>query len=688
MRVFSSNEIRNVAVIGHSGCGKTSLVEAFLSLSGATKRLGRVDEGNTVSDYDPEEIRRRISIGSSIVPIEWMGGKINFIDTPGSFDFVGQIKEALSVADLLLIVVSAKSGVEVGTEIAWEYAEEMGLPRMLFINGMDDENADLDHAVEDLKQKFGKSIAPIQLPIKEAGKFVGYINVVKRVGRKFVDGKVQDYEIPSDLVDTMEIMRHMAEEAVAETDDALIEKYFEEESFTVDEIYTGIQQGVAAHIVTPVLCGSATYNIGVTGLLDAIVNSTPPTNKMSPIRKGLVNGTTKDIECSADAPLALYVFKTIADPYVGRLSIFKVVSGTLRKDTQLYNSNKDTTERATQPLVLRGKEQIEVLELRAGDIGAMVKLQSAATGHSLCIASRPVSFAPVSYPEALLQMSIAPKNKGDEDKIGQAMSKMLEEDKTLRFSLNSETKQAVVSAIGDNQLDVLVNRLRSRYKLEVELQPPTLQYREMIRAKIRVQGRHKKQSGGSGQYGDVHMEFEPSGDLTIPYIFEEKIFGGSVPKQYFPAVEKGLADCVKAGPMAGYPVVGIKATLVDGSYHAVDSSEVAFKLAATIAFKEAFMKAQPAILEPIARLVITVPDQYTGDIMGDMSKRRGRIIGTERLGAKTNITAEVPMAEVLKYTTDLRSMTQGRGIYTLSFERYEQAPADIQAKVINARKGA
>ena len=688
MRVFSSDEIRNVAIVGHSGCGKTSLVEAFLHTSGLTKRLGRVGDGNTISDYDPEEIRRGVSVGSAVVPVEWMGGKINFIDTPGSFDFAGQVREALYVADLLLIIVSAKAGVEVGTEIAWDYAEEMGLPRMIFINGMDDENADLDHTVEELKQKFGKSIAPIQLPIKEDGKFVGYVNVVKRVGRKFVGGKVQDYDIPEDLVDTMEIMRHMAEEAVAETDDALIEKYFEEESFSVDEIYTGIQQGVAAHIVTPVLCGSAIHSIGITGLLDAIVNSAPPTSKISPTRNGLLNGEPTEVDCDPSAPLSLFVFKTIADPYVGRLSIFKVVSGTLKKDAQLYNVNKDTTERATQPFVIRGKDQLEIPELRAGDIGAMAKLQQAGTSHSLCSASRPVLFAQMQYPEPLFQMAISPKGKGDEDKIGQAMAKLMEEDRTLRFGLNPETKQTVISTLGDNQLDVIVNKLRTKYKLEVDLTPPTVPYREMIRGKVRVQGKHKKQTGGSGQYGDVHMEFEPSGDLTTPYVFEEKIFGGSVPRQYFPAVEKGLAECVKAGPMAGYPVVGIKGTLVDGSYHAVDSSEVAFKLAATIAFKEAFTKAQPALLEPIARVVVTVPDAYTGDIMGDMSKKRGRIIGTDRNGPRTNVTAEVPLAEMFRYTTELRSMTQGRGSYTLQFERYEQAPPDVQSKVISARKGA
>ena len=689
MKCYSSNEIRNVAVLGHSGCGKTSLVEAFLNVSGVTTRLGKVDDGNTVSDYDQEEIRRKVSVSSSIIPIEWNGGKINFIDTPGYFDFAGQVREALSVADLLLIVVSAKSGVEVGTEIAWEYAEEMGIPRMIFVNGMDDENADIDKVVEELKDKFGKSIAPIQIPIKEGGRFVGYINVVKQVGRKFDGTKAVECDIPANLKDELAVIRHMVEEAVAETDDALMEKFFEEESFTVDEIFTGIQSGVAANQVTPVLCGSATTSLGsVSGLLDSIVNSTPPTTKMRPSTKAIDTKTGSDtqVACNEADPVSLFVFKTISDRFVGRLTVFKLVSGVLKKDAQLLNTVNETTERISTLYVLRGKEQIEVSELRAGDIGALSKLASTATSHTLCASQRPVRFTETHYPEPLLSMAIMPKAKGDEDKISQAISKLLEEDKTLKFTVNAVTKQSVISALGDNQMDVVVNKLKNRDKLEVNLVTPIVPYREMIKSKIKVQGRHKKQSGGRGQFGDVHMEFEPSGDLTTPYVFESKIVGGAVPKEYFPAVEKGLQDCVKAGPLAAYPVVGIKATLVDGSYHDVDSSEMAFKLAATIAFKEAFAKAKTAILEPIASITITVPDDFTGAVMGDMSKRRGRVLGTEKVGKKTNVSAEAPMAEMFKYTTDLRSMTQGRGSFSMAFDRYEEAPGDVQAKVIEARK--
>ncbi|MCL2674868.1 MAG: elongation factor G [Defluviitaleaceae bacterium] len=687
MKCYSSGEIRNVAVLGHSGCGKTSLVEAFLHVSGVTSRLGKVNDGNTVSDYDAEEIRRKVSVSSSIIPVEWMGGKINFIDTPGYFDFAGQVKEALSVADLLLIVVSAKSGIEVGAEIAWDYAEEMGLPRMIFVNGMDDENANMDKVVEEMKEKFGKSIAPMQIPIKEGSKFVGYINVVKQVGRKFDGMDTKDCEIPADLVSELEAVRHMTEEAVAEADDALLEKYFEGEPFTVDEIYTGIQTGVSKCLVTPVICGSATTSPGsIVSLLDSIVNSVPPTKIMRPSTKAtdVKTGEAVEVSCDEKDPVSLFVFKTIADKY-GKLTIFKVVSGVLKKDAQLINTTKEANEKAGTLYVMRGKEQIEVSELRAGDIGALAKLADTRVSNTLCAPARQVIFEKIQFPQALMSMAIVPKAKGDEDKIGQAIIKLTEVDRTLKFEVNPVSKQLIISALGDNQLDLVVNRLRND-KLEIGLTTPTIAYREMIKSKVKVQGKHKKQSGGKGQYGDVHIEFEPLGDLTKAYEFAEKVVGGSVPKNFHPAVEKGIQECVIAGPLAAYPVVGIKATLVDGSYHDVDSSEMAFKLATIIAFKDAFMKARPVILEPIAKVVVTVPSDYTGDIMGDMNKRRGRVLNQETAGNKTSIIAEAPMAEMFKYTTDLRSMTQGRGIYTMEFDRYEEAPADIQAKVVEARK--
>ncbi|MCL2698972.1 MAG: elongation factor G [Defluviitaleaceae bacterium] len=687
MKIYSASAIRNVVILGHSGTGKTTVAEAALNAAGITSRLGRVDDGNTVSDYDPEEIKRGVSISTSVIPIEWLNNKINFLDTPGYFDFVGEVKEALAAADIALIVVSAKSGVEVGTEKAWAFAEEAGIPRMIFVNGMDDENADLNKVIEDLQEHFGTSIAPMQVPIKEGGKFTGFVQVISGEGKKYAGGKPSDCPVPGDIADHVEKLRSTLVEAVAESDEDLMERFFNDEQFTAEEIEAALGNGVRECMVTPVYIGSATQGIGVRELMDGITSKAPAA-AVCKTREAADLKTEEPIElkCDEAGPLAAFVFKTIADPYVGRLSIFRVVSGVIKKDTPLYNPRTDSNEKAGHLYVLRGKEQLEVAEVRAGDIGAIAKLQNTATQDTLCLESKQIEVKKIDFPEPLLSMAIIPKAKGDEDKIGQSVGKMLEEDKTLKFELNAETKQALVSGIGENQLDILVSKCKNRYKLDVELISPIVPYREMIKTHVRVQGRHKKQSGGRGQFGDVHMEFEPSGDLTQAYIFEEKIFGGSVPRQFFPAVEKGIQECVKAGPLAGYPVVGVKATLVDGSYHAVDSSEMAFKLATTIAFKDGFLKAKPTLLEPIALIDVWVPDNYTGDIMGDVSKRRGKILGQEKEGKLLKISAEVPMSELFKYATDLRSMTQGRGEFTLKFDRYEEAPGDVQQKVIEQRK--
>jgi elongation factor G len=688
MKAYTANEIRNVAILGHSGCGKTTITEACLHVSGATKRFGRVAEGNTVSDYDPEEVKRKVSISSSVIPVEWLEEKINFIDTPGYFDFVGEVKQALSVADLALIVVDAKSGVQVGTEKAWEMAEQMNVPKMIFVNGMDDEAADIDKVVDQLKEKFGKSIAPLQLPFYEDGKFVGFINVVRRQARKFENGLVEPCDMPDGFSEAVETMRNLAEEAIAETDDSLMEKFFEEESFTEDEMNKGLRIGIVDGSVTPVILGAAIYTIGIRVLMNSINKYLPPTSGVKSVMSA-INPKTDDaveINCDENDPVSAFVFKTIADPYVGRLSIFKVCSGVLKKDMMIKNVNKNIAEKVGKLYVIRGKEQIEVDEIKAGDIGAIAKLQNTATCDTLASSDRPIQFPAIEYPPSLMVKAIRPKTKGDEDKLAGAVSKMLEEDKTLSFTVDKETKESLISGIGDTHIDVFVNKLKNKYKIDVELSDPIVPYREKIRAKVQVRGKYKKQSGGHGQFGDVLMDFEPSGDMTVPYIFEEKIFGGSVPKQYFPAVEKGLQESVKAGPLAGYPVVGIKATLVDGSYHPVDSSEMAFKMATQMAFKEAFTQARPAILEPIASVDVTVPDEYTGDVMGDMNKRRGRILGMEKNGTKQVISVEVPVAEMQSYATDLRSMTQGRGEYTQVFARYEEAPMDVQNKVIDARK--
>lgn len=684
MKVYNSNEIRNVAMLGHSGIGKTSIIEAALNVSGVTSRIGKIAEGNTVSDFDQEEIKRQVSINSSIIPIEWKDNKINLIDTPGYFDFIGEVKQSLRAVDLGLIVVDAKNGVQVGTEKAWQYCEDQGIPKFIFINGMEDEHADYEKIVTDLKNVFGKSVAPLQVPFWENGKFVGFVNAIKKEGRKYVNGRTEDCPIPSGLEDEVEIVGEMIKEAVAETSEEYMEKFFDEGDFTVEEIVDGIKTGLLDGTITPVICGSAIFNIGIRVLLNSLIAFVPSAkNYRQEISvKSLKNNEHINIKCDENESLSAFVFKTIADPYVGRLNLFRVYSGVIKKDSLVYNPRTESIEKIGQLFIMRGKEQIPVSEVKAGDIGAVAKMANIITGDTLCQKDKPVAFNPIVFPNSYLTFAILPKNKGEEDKLAGAFAKLLEEDKTIKFAHNKQTKESTVTVTGDNQIDVLVSKLKNKYKLDVVLKDPKIPYKEMIKTKVRVQNKYKKQSGGHGQYGDVHIEFEPSGDLNKDYIFEEKIVGGVVPKQYFPAVEKGIQESVKEGPLAGYPVVGIKCTLVDGSYHAVDSSEMAFKLATINAFKDGFLKAKPTILEPIQKLSILVPDNYTGDVMGDLNKKRGRILGTEKEGKNTLIQAEVPLAEVFRYTTELRSMTQGRGSFDMEFLRYDEATKEVQEKVI------
>ncbi|MCL1787113.1 MAG: elongation factor G [Defluviitaleaceae bacterium] len=686
MKVYSADEIRNVAIMGHSGCGKTSLIEAMLHLTKVTSRMGRVEDGNTVSDYDSEEVRRKASVSASVVPIEWNNSKINFMDTPGFFDFVGAVKETLSVSDAALLLVSAKSGVEVGTELAWENAQE--LPRIFFVNGMDAENVDFTKVVADMRDKFGSTVAPLQIPFSEGGKVVGYIDAFTGKAYKWDKENTIPCDIPADMVSVYEEHHAFLLEAIAETDESLMEKYFGDEEMTIEEQTRGLRTSIANGSLCPVLCGTATGKdmIGVAAMLDMLTTLLPPAAELTRKITVIKDGETISIPCSEAGPVCAFVFKTISDPFVGRLSVFRVYSGVIKKDTPLYNTNHDHAEKFSQIFILRGKDKIEVPELRAGDIGAILKLDTTNTQDTLATKAEPFRIPTIPMPESLLSKALVSKGKGDEDKVATSLAKILAEDKTVHMHLNKETKQTILSGVGEAQLDVIVNRLKARYKLDVELVEPLVPYREMIKGKVSVQGKFKKQSGGSGQYGDVRMDFEPSGDLTTPYVFEETVVGGSVPKQYFPAVEKGIQECVKAGPIAAYPVVGLKARLTDGSYHAVDSSELAFKMAAILAFRDGFMKAKPTLLEPIMKVVITVPEDYTGDIMGDMNKRRGRILGMDKVGRKQAIQAEAPHSEMLKYATDLRSMTQGRGSFTMEFERYDEAPSDVQQKVIAARK--
>ena len=686
MKNYASNRVRNVVLLGHSGSGKTTYSEAALYYSGATKRFGKVEDGNTVSDYEAEEIRRKVSINTSVIPVEWQDTKINFLDTPGYFDFAAEVKLAMNVADTGLIMVSAKSGVEVGTEKAWEYCEEMHLPRIIFINQMDDENADFEKTLADLRKNFGKAVAPLQIPFNdENGNFIGFINLIKRDARKKVNGKLEECEMPEDKKDQVEVLRSMLIEVAAESSEELMEKFFNDEELTEEEIYDGLQVGIANHSIAPVMCGSATLGYGVKLLMNTIVRFTLPAIEAKANFHAFHDGKEVVYCSSDDERFSAYVFKTIADPYIGRLNLFRVMTGKLDTTMSVYNEEKDTVEKVGRIFVVRGKEQIEVDELHSGDIGALAKLSNTSTQDTLSLKDANIIIPKIALPGSVLCMAIKPKGKGDEDKLSAALTKIREEDPTIKMEVNPETKQTLVYGVGEQQLDVMVQKLKAKYKIEVDLTDPIIPYRETIKAKASVRGRYKKQSGGHGQFGDVVMEFEPSYDTTTPVIFEEKIFGGSVPKQYFPAVEKGLQECVQSGVLAGYPVVGLKATLTDGSYHPVDSSEMAFKMATSVAFKEGIPQAKPVILEPIEHVEVLIPDKYMGDIMGDITKRRGRILSMDAVGMKKCIVAEVPTADMHKYAPDLRSMTQSRGEYRHHFERYEEAPMEVQKKIIEAR---
>ena len=686
MKVYKTQDIRNVVILGHGGCGKTSLAESMAHVTGVTNRLGRVEDGNTISDYDKEEIKRKFSITTSVIPIEWQFWEINLLDTPGYLDFVGEVEEALSAADGAIIVINGKAGVEAGTEKAWDFCEKYGVPRVFFVTNMDDEHADYMKVVNKLKDLYGKRIAPFHLPIHDGGSFDSVVNVVTMKGRRFIGGgKWEDRDIPDSAQDELEPCREALLEAVAETSEEYMDRYFEGGEFTEDEIIDALRQNVNEGSIVPVQCGSGTKEYGVEGLIQTCVEFLP-----SPMRDhikifGKDPRTDKEYNVDYDSrrPFSAYVFKTIVDPFIGRYSLIKVCSGTLKSDSVIYNYDKDTEEKISRLYIMRGKETIEVPELKAGDIGAIGKLTNTATGDTLSLKSDPLVISKMEVEAPYTYKRYEAVNKGDEDKVSQALAKMMDEDLTLRAFNDKENRQSLLYGMGDQHLDVVVSKLEAKYRVKITLSKPRIPYRETIRKKVSVREKYKKQSGGHGQYGDVAMEFEPSGDLETPYVFEERVVGGAVPKNYFPAVEKGIQESVQKGPMAGYPVVGIKATLFDGSYHPVDSSEMAFKTAARQAFKSAFLQANPVILEPIASLSVVVPDSYTGDIMGDLNKKRGRVLGMNPVeGGKTEIVADIPLSELYGYSTNLRSMTGGRGTYAYSFSRYEQAPADVQDKVV------
>ena len=692
MDVYGTKQIRNVVLLGHGGAGKSTVAEALAYLTGVTKRMGKISDGNTISDYDKEEIKRQFSISTTMVPIEYQGAegkvKINLLDTPGYFDFVGEVEEAVSVADAAIIVVNCKAGIEVGTEKAWELCEEYRLPRIIFVTNMDDDHASFRELILKLEKQFGRKIAPFQVPIRENEKFVGFVNAVKMEGRRFTNlSDYEECEIPEYTKKNLGIIRDALIEAVAETSEDYMERYFSGEEFTQDEIYTAVQTNVCQGNIVPVMMGSGINCQGFHALLNAIDRYFPsPDEAGECIGVDVSNGERFTAKYNDEVSLSAKVFKTVVDPFIGKYSLMKICTGVLKPDSTIYNVNKDAEEKIAKVYVLRGKEVIEVPELKAGDIGAVAKLAVTQTGDTIALRTAPIVYHKPKISTPYTYMRYTAKTKGDEDKISSALSKLMEEDLTLRAVNDAENRQSLLYGIGDQQLEVVVSKLLSRYKVEVELSKPKFAFRETIRKKVEAPGRYKKQSGGHGQFGDVKMSFEPSGDLETPYVFEEKVFGGAVPKNYFPAVEKGVQECCVKGPLAAYPVVGIKATLLDGSYHPVDSSEMAFKMAATLAFKKGFMEAGPVLLEPIASLKVVVPDKYTGDVMGDLNRRRGRVLGMNSLhGGKQEIVADVPVSELYGYNTDLRSMTGGIGVYSYEFSRYEQAPGDVQKKEVEAR---
>lgn len=692
MKVYKTQDIRNVAILGHGGCGKTTLVEAMANLAGVTNRMGKVVDGNTISDYDKEEIKRKFSISTSIVPIEWKQWKINLLDTPGYMDFTGEVEEALSVADGAIIVISGKAGVEAGTERAWDYCEKYNIPRIIFVTEIDEDNADYGRIIEQLRDLYGKKIAPFHLPVKVDGKFTGYVNVVKMKGRKstadgnkFDEVEIDALNLPAQVQDELDPCRDALLEAVAETSEELMDKYFEGEEFTMDEIIGALRASVNDGSIVPVQCGSGFYNISVENLMKHVIDYLPsPAAAVSRISgKDPRNDNDCTVDYDSSKPFSAYVFKTLVDPFIGRYSFIKVCSGTLKNDMTIYNYDKSTEEKMSRLYVLRGKEALEVPEICAGDIGAIAKLSNTQTGDTLSLKSNPVVYDKFVISSPYTYKAYEVQNKADVDKVSQGLQKMMEEDLTLRMVNDKENHQMLLYGMGDQHLDVAVSKLLAKYKVPITLCQPRVPYRETIRSKVEVRSKYKKQSGGHGQYGDVAMEFEPSGDLEKAYVFEERVVGGAVPKNFFPAVEKGIAESVDKGPLAGFPVVGVKATLFDGSYHPVDSSEMAFKTAARQAFKDAFLKAKPVLLEPIASLFVQVPDTFTGDVMGDLNKRRGRVLGMNPIGAgKTQVEAEIPLGSLYGYSTDLRSMTGGRGSYSYEFNRYEQAPTEVQEKVI------
>lgn len=685
MKDYLASAVRNVIVLGHSGAGKSSVIEACLYFTKAIDRYGKNNDGTTVLNFDPEEGKRGTSCYCHLAPVEWKDKKINFIDTPGYMDYEGEEVTGLTVGDNALIVVSAKDGVEAGTERAWKNAVlRRKLPTIFFVNKLDDDNADFSKTVDELREKFGKSVILFELPIIKDRKVIGSVNILRKKAW-YYDKRDVAQEVPDELKDKVEEYYQELAEAIAMTDDELMEKFFSGEEFDQHELAKGLRIGVRSGDIRPVYCGSAELQTGIERLLDLITEYFPSYAEKGHVHALNAKGETIDMETNENEALSAFVFKTIIDPFVGKISYLKVMSGVLNSDSQVCNAQKDITEKVAQVYVVNGKYQLGVGKLFTGDIGCVVKLSQTQTNDTLCTLSKVVHYPPIDFPKPMLGYAIWPKTKADEDKMSVGIRNMCEEDHTIRLDKNAETHEQVLYGMGDQHIDLILSKLKSKYKVDVTTSVPTVQYRETIRGKAEAQGKYKKQNGGAGQYGDVWVRFEPCDSEEM--VFAEEVFGGAVPKQYFPPTEQGLRDCMQHGPLAGFKVVGVKATLYDGSYHPVDSKEVAFKEAARLAYNAAMPKADPVLLEPICKVTAIAPEEYTGTLMGDFTKRRGLILDMQmNEDGDQVISAEVPMAEMLTYANELRSMTQGRGTYTLEFDRYQAAPKEVAEKVIAAQK--
>ncbi len=682
MKDYKTSDIRNITLVGHGGDGKTTLAEAMLYDSGAIDRQCRTEDGNTVMDFDPEEIKRNISISSAVAPVEWNGAKINIIDTPGYFDFIGDAASGYYLADSALILISGLSGLSVGAEQAWEKCTDEKMPRAFLINQMDKEHVEFDKSIDSLKEKYGTHITVLQLPIGQGLDFKGIVDIIDMKAYEFGEDKDKEIPIPAELADKATEIREAIIENAAENDEELMEKYFEGEELTKQDIMKGLKEGIVDGDVVPVFVAAAAPNQGVRLLMDSLVTLMPSPDQVI----NITGKTPKDEKITYNAdpslPFAAQVYKTVADPFVGKLSIFKILGGELKLGQNIDNANAEKHEKFGQIYIMFGKKQINVEKLSAGDIGALAKLQHTNTGDTLCDPAKHVVFGEVKFPEPCISLAVTAKKQGDEEKVFAGLHRLEEEDPTFRIEKQTETSDTLVSGLGELHLEVICKKLHNKFGVEAVLQDPIVPYRETIKKKVKAQGKHKKQSGGHGQYGDVWVEFEPLIGSEETFEFVDKVVGGVVPRNFIPAVEKGLRESLPNGVLAGFPTVNIRATLYDGSYHAVDSSEMAFKVAASLAFKKGLAEAGPVLLEPIYKLEVLIPDEYMGDVIGDINRRRGRILGMNPQSGKQEVVAEVPISEAFKYATDLRSMSQARGSFKMTFERYEELPSNLASKVI------